>query len=146
MNKETRHTLIGLTILCLIVAFMFGGSCQQNKVLFSNDGPLGVTAADWYDIDIGQPKWVDTHWIGAPGGVQPAGITEFLHLLWRHPMDFIEAATCIVATFLYWVLGTVLHKYTSENRKFLLKSIIWTLLMYQGMVFSFRAVFFIIYH
>lgn len=145
MNQELRKILFSLLILTSLTAFLFRGSCVKSNVPFSNDGPFGVTASQWYSVDIGQPRWVDTHWIGMNGGVQPAGISEFFHLLFRHPMDFIEAAAAIIMTFLLWLVGSYLHKYTKENRRFVVMTVVWSLLMYQGMVFLFRAVMFIIY-
>lgn len=145
MSKEIRNILIAASVLLAILAFMFRGGFKEGATLFSNDGPMGVINAGWYNVDPGLARWQDTHWLGANISPQPVSISEFVHLLFRRPILFFEPVMCGLATFLFWLISARLHRYTEDNRRMLIGTVVWALLAYQAAVFGFRALIFIVY-
>jgi hypothetical protein len=82
--------------------YLFSESFNPNKVLFSNDGPLGVMNSQWCreGYNPGSPLWQDLHWLGNPGGVAPVSITTSFYWLCSEPLLFILVlAISLVALF-----------------------------------------------
>src|SRR6266542_1664187 len=87
-NIEPRRTTPFCTafgpfilVLVLVISLLFGKSFQQNEVIFSNDGPLGVANSESLALPAAfKGYWVDLHWLGLNGAYAPVGVTYAL--LW----------------------------------------------------------------
>src|SRR5690349_13195948 len=72
-----------LFVLCLagLLLVLFHASFDPDKVLFSNDGPLGAQVAEYSRSPEGfSGVWQDLNWLGKEGGSFVPNITE--GLLW----------------------------------------------------------------
>jgi hypothetical protein len=79
-NRLDRWKYLHIPHICLALMpilaslFLFGGTVtDSHKILFSNDGPLGVMASGYMvDAAPGVGFWNDLDWLGSSGGVFPA--------------------------------------------------------------------------
>ena len=87
-------------VLAVILAFLFSGSFRPLQVVFSNDGPLGLTKSDAYKMpDLWTGFWYDLHWIGSNLGFAPASLTYVL--LWLlGPVGFAKFSPPLALFFL----------------------------------------------
>lgn len=74
--------LVFFVCLLAVLIFLFRVSFAPHQVLFSNDGPLGLTSAA-YNRPPGNFAgiWSDLNWLGANAGRATVGITNVLHWL-----------------------------------------------------------------
>src|ERR1043166_1182349 len=80
-NSPTRRPFstsfwIFTAVSTVTLAILFSASFQSEKVLFSNDGPLGANVT----ASLHLPRafsgyWPDIHWLGANGGTIPPDVT-----------------------------------------------------------------------
>src|SRR5688572_12002351 len=69
-------------VLLVVVAVLFRASLHPDKVIFSNDGPLGVVGAQAMAYpDILSGAWYDLNWLGINAGSGPPNLTAALSLL-----------------------------------------------------------------
>ncbi len=71
--------------------YLFGEGFNPDVVMFSNDGPLGVANSQWMRDGYfpGGAMWVDSWWLGEPGGRNPIAFTQFFYWLCLNPLFFI---------------------------------------------------------
>lgn len=71
--------MIFLGCMIVVLAVLFRASFHPDKVIFSNDGPLGVMNADSFRYpDILTGAWFDLNWLGYNGGAASPNITAAL--------------------------------------------------------------------
>jgi hypothetical protein len=72
-----------LTLLCLVavLALLFPASFHPDRVIFSNDGPLGLTSSQAFDFrELLTGGWQDLNWLGFNMGAVSPNITAGLML------------------------------------------------------------------
>ena len=79
-NTSGRTTfLIFFAVIVVVLAVLFRASLHPDKVIFSNDGPLGVMSADSFAYpQILTGAWFDLNWLGYNGGAAAPNITAAL--------------------------------------------------------------------
>ncbi len=96
-NVQTPRTTPGwkavafsILVLVLVLGLLFAKSFQENEVVFSNDGPLGVVKSQALSLPAAfKGYWVDLHWLGLNGTHATAGVTYAL--LWLlDPMGYAK--------------------------------------------------------
>lgn len=93
--------------LCLLPLgafwYLFGDSVATGKIMFSNDGPIGVMNSDWirYGYPPGEPMWNDLYWIGSGSGRSPLMFTNIFYWLCTNPTAFITAFTFTILCIVY---------------------------------------------
>src|SRR5213596_580727 len=78
---KSRHDFVVL-LLCLgaVLGLLFHPSFRSEKVLFSNDGPLGAAIAQADEVwDNLRGSWQELNWLGGktPGGFLTAGYLTY---------------------------------------------------------------------
>ncbi len=77
-----RPLVLTALFLALALSLLFLPSFDINKVMFSNDGPLGAMVAEQNSMPaIFTGLWVDLNWLGSEGLAPAPAITTFLRLL-----------------------------------------------------------------
>lgn len=98
--------LIALIFICLFGFFyLFHEAFQKDKVMFSNDGPLGVMNSKWVREGYlpGEPLWNDSWWLGASHGVTPISFTTIIFYLLNNPLILLTVIlSSIWLTFFYF--------------------------------------------
>ena len=77
-----KSALLFLTVLAVVFSALFVGSFHPDKVVFSNDGPLGSVVAECRSIpEITTGVWVDSNWLGGPEPTPTPGPSLALRLV-----------------------------------------------------------------
>ena len=77
-----KSALTFLAILAVVFSALFIGSFHPDKVVFSNDGPLGSVVAECRSIpEIMTGVWVDSNWLGGPEPTPTPGPSLALRLV-----------------------------------------------------------------
>ncbi len=81
-KKNAIACLAGFLTLAAIILLMFWPSLDPNRVVFSNDGPLGVANSDSLSLPSSFTGfWMDLYWIGGNGAHTPAAVTSFIRFI-----------------------------------------------------------------
>ena len=81
-NKWFKAPLLFLAVLTLIFAGLFVQSFHPDKVVFSNDGPLGSVVAECRSMpEIMTGVWADSNWLGGPEPTPTPGPSLWLRLV-----------------------------------------------------------------
>ncbi|MCI0744084.1 MAG: YfhO family protein [Verrucomicrobia subdivision 3 bacterium] len=79
-----RHKGFLLFVICLaaVVALLFRASFHPDKVIFSNDAPLGIMSADFLSCpELFTGGWFDLNWLGFNGGAAAPSMSWFLAMI-----------------------------------------------------------------
>ena len=81
-NNGFKASLLFLAVLTLIFAGLFAQSFNPDKVVFSNDGPLGSVVAECRSMpEIMTGVWVDSNWLGGPEPTPTPGPSLWLRMV-----------------------------------------------------------------
>jgi hypothetical protein len=81
-NTRSKAVFLFLAVLTLVFAGLFSQSFHPDKVVFSNDGPLGSVVAKCRSMPgIMTGVWVDSNWIGGPEPTPTPGPSLWLRLV-----------------------------------------------------------------
>ena len=104
-TKPTRNSKTGLLLfglLGLTALILFGKSFKPELVLFSSDGPLGITSSEC----VASPKtftgaWWDVFWLGTNAGTAAPSL-NFLVFFSLGPLLFAKFHAIIAVLILGW--------------------------------------------
>lgn len=117
-NDKIVYHYIPLIILLLLPVgaflYLFGEGFQSGKVMFSNDGPLGVMKSAWVrdGYKPGAPMWNDSWWLGANHGTTPISFTTVIFWLFNNPAIFLTVIFCII-----WILAFYFRHFKPSYEK-----------------------------
>ncbi len=106
-DDKMKYWYLPWICLCLLPVvtfwYLFGEGMQPGKVLFSNDGPVGVMNSDWVKQGYppGEPMWNDLYWVGAGSGRSPIMFTNVFYWICTTPEAFIATTTLVIALIIY---------------------------------------------
>ena len=108
-NNNLKSAFVFLVVLIAIFAGLFIQSFNPDKVVFSNDGPLGSVVAECRSMpEIMTGVWADSNWIGGPEPTPTPGPSLWLRLVTNPvildklyaPVSLMIIACC--AYILFW--------------------------------------------
>src|SRR5437016_6927560 len=77
-----KWALLSFACIAAVLLFLFHSSFDPDKVLFSNDGPLGAKNSTFSRLPAGfHGVWQDLNWIGKDGGSNVPNIDAGLDTL-----------------------------------------------------------------
>jgi hypothetical protein len=78
-NSGRAVFLVFFAVILLVTAVLFRASFHPDKVIFSNDGPLGITSAKMLAYpEMLTGAWYDLNWLGISGGSGSPNLTAGL--------------------------------------------------------------------
>ena len=88
--RGTSGFLIAASLTALILLMLFSRSFEPDAMHFSSDAPLGLAAADCFNLPAAfSGVWLDLNWVGGPGGSAFPSVTYLL--LWiLKPLGFAK--------------------------------------------------------
>ena len=108
--KMTKRNGGGLLLLLLCLAAILGAlflqSFDPSKVLFANDGPLGIQKARCFNVWEGfSGIWYDLYWLGSYSGSWTPNLSRGYTLLLdpRSMLSFYPALTCLLIGACAWL-------------------------------------------
>src|SRR5690349_18118840 len=96
--------------MIIILGMLFRASLHPDKVIFSNDGPLGVMNADSFAYpQILTGAWFDLNWLGSNGASASPNITAGLAMLLK-PLYYAKFLAPISIFFLGFCAWLFFHR------------------------------------
>jgi hypothetical protein len=105
-NSAKTGLVIFLGCMIVVLGMLFRASLHPDKVIFSNDGPLGVMNAESFAYpQILTGAWFDLSWLGNNGGAASPNITAGLVMLLKplYYAKFLAPISVLFLGFCAWV-------------------------------------------